>query len=401
MLARGAPAPPARCSAARWRCSGCDWPRRRPAVGGVGRRTHRAAFGGRRLWRVDRRRLRAAGARACVDGQPGRAVPRHRRRRTAHAARRLGAHRSGPALVVGALVAHAAGPALRPGLRRRGGGAAAVCWRACCAACARWRAGCSPRRALDRRLEACARAVDAAATGLAAARGVAVAGLGADAAGGLHAGGGVAAAHHRRHRAARGTRRWCSTTCRPTRVALLRDVLSSAPGLQRVQTAPLVLGRLAAVNGEVLARKRRWPSAPRRGARRAEAEPPRGNIDDVVIDRGAWWPEDDRGAPLVAMEDREADQIGLQVGDTPALRDHGQTVEADAGGHLQRSGACSRACGWRRSSATACSTPSSPARWARPSCRPTTPSRRRTASPRQRRTSSPCAPRRCSDTTRA
>ena len=40
-----------------------------------------------------------------------------------------------------------------------------------------------------------------------------------------------------------------------------------------------------------------------------------GNIDDVVIQRGAWWAEGHSGEPLVAMEDREADQLGLKVGD--------------------------------------------------------------------------------------
>ena len=48
----------------------------------------------------------------------------------------------------------------------------------------------------------------------------------------------------------------------------------------------------------------------------------------MVIDRGAWWPADHAGAPLVAMEDREADQIGLQVGDRLRFEIMGTPVEA-------------------------------------------------------------------------
>lgn len=97
----------------------------------------------------------------------------------------------------------------------------------------------------------------------------------------------------------------------------LRETLQASPGLDRVQTAPLVLGRLVAVNGESLRE-----SADGNRAMEARDEQKlsnrAGNIDDVVIDRGQWWPADHTGEPLVAMEDREADQLGLKVGD--ALR---------------------------------------------------------------------------------
>jgi putative ABC transport system permease protein len=108
----------------------------------------------------------------------------------------------------------------------------------------------------------------------------------------------------------------------------LRTVLAGAPSLQRVQTAPLVLGRLAAVNGEALR-----DSAD--GGRRIEARDEHkfshraGNIDDVIVVRGAWWPAGHRGAPQVAMEDREADQLGLQVGDRLRFEILGQPVEAE------------------------------------------------------------------------
>ena len=110
-------------------------------------------------------------------------------------------------------------------------------------------------------------------------------------------------------------------------IPLLHDTLQATPGLGAVKTAPLVLGRLVAVNGEALR-----DSADSGRAREARDEHKlsdrRGNFDDVVIDRGAWWPEGHRGEPLVAMEDREADQLGLQVGDRLRFEVMGQPVKA-------------------------------------------------------------------------
>jgi len=107
----------------------------------------------------------------------------------------------------------------------------------------------------------------------------------------------------------------------------LRQVLASAPSLQRVQTAPLVLGRLVAVNDEAL---RESHDAGRRIESLDEHKLSNraGNIDDVVVTRGAWWPADHAGPPLVAMEDREADPLGLQIGDRLRFAIMGQPVEA-------------------------------------------------------------------------
>jgi putative ABC transport system permease protein len=110
-------------------------------------------------------------------------------------------------------------------------------------------------------------------------------------------------------------------------IPLLRETLQAAPGLKEVRTAPLVLGRLTAVNGEALR-----DSGDGERAREARDEHKlsnrEGNFDDVVIDRGAWWPADHRGEALVAMEDREADQLGLKVGDRLRFDILGTPVEA-------------------------------------------------------------------------
>ncbi len=110
-------------------------------------------------------------------------------------------------------------------------------------------------------------------------------------------------------------------------IALLREILQASPGLQQIRTAPLVLGRLAAVNGAALR-----DSGNGERAREARDEHKlsnrEGNFDDVVIDRGAWWPTDHSGAPLVAMEDHEADQLDLKVGDVLRFDILGTPVEA-------------------------------------------------------------------------
>lgn len=110
-------------------------------------------------------------------------------------------------------------------------------------------------------------------------------------------------------------------------IPLLRETLQASPGLQDVKTAPLVLGRLVAVNGQAL-RESGDTERDRESRDEHKLSDRSGNFDDVVIDRGAWWPTDHRGEPLVAMEDREADELGLKVGDRLRFEILGQPVEA-------------------------------------------------------------------------
>lgn len=88
----------------------------------------------------------------------------------------------------------------------------------------------------------------------------------------------------------------------------------SLAGFEEAVIAPLVLGRLSSVNGEQLSQ-----SSIAKRALEANDEHKlsyrTAGIDNTVVDRGEWWPDDYHGPALVAMEDREADQLGLQVGD--------------------------------------------------------------------------------------
>jgi putative ABC transport system permease protein len=95
-----------------------------------------------------------------------------------------------------------------------------------------------------------------------------------------------------------------------------------------VATAPLVLGRLVAVNGQPLSG--RGDARERDEARDEHKLSHRdGNVDDVIVTRGAWWAPGDRSRPRVAMEDREADQVGLRIGDQLTFEILGQPVQAE------------------------------------------------------------------------
>lgn len=113
----------------------------------------------------------------------------------------------------------------------------------------------------------------------------------------------------------------------PSQRESLRETMGKAESLERLDLAPLVLGRLTAVNGAALR-----DSGDARQVLEARDEHKlsdrSGNFDDVVIERGAWWPANHKGSPLVAMEDREADQLGLRVGDRLQFEITGARVEA-------------------------------------------------------------------------
>ncbi len=111
-------------------------------------------------------------------------------------------------------------------------------------------------------------------------------------------------------------------------IPLLRNTLAAQPGLRQLTTAPLVLGRVSAVNGEAL-RESSDGERVREARDEQKLSNASGNIDDVVLREGAWWTPGDLSAPRVAMEDREADQLGLKLGDRVRFDIMGAPVEAE------------------------------------------------------------------------
>ena len=106
------------------------------------------------------------------------------------------------------------------------------------------------------------------------------------------------------------------------------DAIEKAPVPNRINIAPLVLGRLAKVNGLSLRE-----SDDQRRVVEARDEHKlsyiANNIDGLSVDRGDWWDEEEISNVNVAMEDREADQLGLKVGDKLTFEITGHLLEAE------------------------------------------------------------------------
>ncbi|GIX13656.1 MAG: drug:proton antiporter [Paracoccaceae bacterium] len=102
----------------------------------------------------------------------------------------------------------------------------------------------------------------------------------------------------------------------------------SQPGVERVETAPMLRGIITRLNG-VPAREARidpraaWVLRGDRGVTYAAAPPP-----GTRITEGAWWPADYSGPPLVSFAEEEGRQLGLRLGDTITVNVLGREITA-------------------------------------------------------------------------
>ncbi|WP_020405810.1 ABC transporter permease [Hahella ganghwensis] len=112
-----------------------------------------------------------------------------------------------------------------------------------------------------------------------------------------------------------------------------RDVSSAT----RVDKAPLVRARMSAINGTPLRDVTGLEKDDLRDALEDEYKLSylSNNIDSVNIIEGRWWSEVSEATqqqvedPVMAMEDREANQLGLQVGDRITFTVEGRSLEAE------------------------------------------------------------------------
>ena len=114
----------------------------------------------------------------------------------------------------------------------------------------------------------------------------------------------------------------------PDQLGVLSDVIKASSDQATIKTAPFVLGRLISVNGDTLAESGEIERL-RESRDEHKLSDTRGNFDEVAVKRGTWWQQAYRGPALVAMEDREADQLGLKVGDRLTFEIQGDTLDAE------------------------------------------------------------------------
>lgn len=109
------------------------------------------------------------------------------------------------------------------------------------------------------------------------------------------------------------------------------DAIEGLPGVKKVDLAPLVRGRIQALNGRALSDVNQLNENQRRDSsqERYKLSYLSNNIDDVTIVDGAWWSEPVSGLPKLAFEDREANKLGLRVGDVVTFALQGSSFDAE------------------------------------------------------------------------
>ncbi|MGI9203786.1 MAG: ABC transporter permease [Woeseiaceae bacterium] len=111
----------------------------------------------------------------------------------------------------------------------------------------------------------------------------------------------------------------------------LQDVVDAVGPSQdsvRIDTTPLVRARIVAVNGvDVSELQDLSPQRRRRMSQdNYDLSYSANNIDDVTFTAGSWETQTDPESPRLALEDLEAERLGLEVGDIVTFGIEGKTV---------------------------------------------------------------------------
>ena len=105
--------------------------------------------------------------------------------------------------------------------------------------------------------------------------------------------------------------------------------VQQTPDVVRLDTTPLVRSRIVAVNGQATSELVHLDQAQRRDASQDEYDLSymANNIDDVTLIAGRWWDDPVEDVARLAIEDSEAEQLGLQVGDLVTFGIEGHALE--------------------------------------------------------------------------
>jgi len=109
------------------------------------------------------------------------------------------------------------------------------------------------------------------------------------------------------------------------------NAIEESPSVVRVDMAPLVRSRIAEVNGRPVSELFELSNRRRRNVSQDEYKLSysANNIDNVTLVDGAWWEDNISGMAKMAMEDREAEQLGLNVGDFVTFAIAGRSLQAE------------------------------------------------------------------------
>ncbi|MEM9756966.1 MAG: FtsX-like permease family protein, partial [Pseudomonadota bacterium] len=112
----------------------------------------------------------------------------------------------------------------------------------------------------------------------------------------------------------------------PDQIDAFRARIAGDPGVERLETAPMLRGVLTEINGRPAAEVAggHWVIQGDRGLTYRDDAPP---AEEIVA--GAWWPQDYTGPPLVAFAAEEAEEMGLGIGDTITVTILGRAITAE------------------------------------------------------------------------
>ena len=111
----------------------------------------------------------------------------------------------------------------------------------------------------------------------------------------------------------------------PDQIAPFLDKVQSDPAIARVDSAPMLRGVLAQINGRPAAEIAgdHWVVRGDRGISYADALPA-----GTEVVAGTWWPEGYQGEPQVSFSAEEAEEIGLKLGDMLTVNVLGRDITA-------------------------------------------------------------------------
>ena len=100
--------------------------------------------------------------------------------------------------------------------------------------------------------------------------------------------------------------------------------LSDDPAVSRVDSAPMLRGVITTINGEnaIEVAGSHWVLEGDRGITYADALPP-----ETKITAGEFWPEDYTGPPQISFAAEEAEELGINLGDTMTINVLGRDIK--------------------------------------------------------------------------